>query len=89
MVLQIAYIGLQLYYVECGTDFTNKFGDIDMKFYDSMCSVYCTVVQAINKYENESLYQKFEKRLHNIVNETGGIGWGFHDYVSEQFYSIV
>lgn len=82
-------LDLQLYYVESGTDFTNTFGDIDMKFYDSMCSVYHMVVQAVNKYENDSLYQKFEDRLYRIVNETRGIGWGFHDYVSEQFLSIL
>lgn len=82
-------LDLQLYYVECGTEFTNTFGDIDMKFYDSMCSVYDTVVQAVNKYENESLYLKFKDRLINIVNETAGLGWGFHDFVFHQYNIIV
>lgn len=81
-------LDLQLYYVECGTDFTNTFGDIDMKFYDSMCSVYHTVIQAVNNHEDDHLYQQFEGRLYSIVKETGGIGWGYHDYVSEQFFSI-
>jgi len=81
-------LDLQLYYVECGTDFTNTFGGIDMKFYDSMCSVYHTVIQAVNNHENDHLYQKFEGRLYSIVKETEGIGWGYHDYVSEQFFSI-
>ena len=81
-------LDLQLYYVECGTDFTNTFGDIDMKFYDSMCSVYHMVVQAVNKHETDSLYRKLEDRLYSIVYDTRNIGWGFHDYVSELFYSI-
>ena len=81
-------LDLQLYYVECGTDFTNTFGDIDMKFYDSMCSVYHAVVQAVNKHETDSLYRKLEERLYSIVYDTRNIGWGFHDYVSELFYSI-
>ena len=79
---------LQLYYVECGTDFTNAFGDIDMAFYNSMCSVYHTVIQAVNHHENNYLYQKFEKRLYHIVKESEGIGWGYHDYVSEEFFNI-
>lgn len=81
-------LDLQLYYVECGTDFTNTFGDIDMKFYDSMCSVYHTVVQAVNKHKNDSLYKQFEDRLYGIVEDTKGMGWGFHDYVAAQFFSI-
>lgn len=81
-------LDLQLYYVECGTDFTNTFGDIDMKFYDSMCSVYHTVVQAVNKHENDDLYLKFKDRLYSIVYDTRNMGWGFHDYVSEVFNCI-
>lgn len=81
-------VDLQLYYVECGTDFTNTFGDIDMKFYDSMCSVYHMVVQAVNKYGTDDLYRKLEDRLYSVVYDTRNIGWGFHDYVSELFYSI-
>lgn len=81
-------LDLQLYYVECGTAFTNTFGDIEMKFYDSMCSVYHRVVQAVNKHETDDLYRKFKERLYSIVCDTRNIGWGFHDYVTELFYSI-
>lgn len=81
-------LDLQLYFVECGTDFTNTYGDINMKFYDSMCSVYHTVVEAVNKHENDYLYRKFEDRLYSIVKESRHIGWGFHDYVADQFLNI-
>lgn len=81
-------LDLQLYYVECGTSFTNTYGDIDMKFYDSMCRVYHSVIQAVNNHKDDGLYQKFEERLYSIVEETKGIGWGYHDYVFEQFFSI-
>lgn len=79
-------LDLQLYYVECGTEFTNQYGDIDERFYDSLCSVYRTVILAVSK--QEELYQKFSDRLYRIVQDTGGIGWGFHDYLADEFYSI-
>lgn len=81
-------LDLQLYYVECGTDFTNTFGDIDMKFYDSLCSVYHTVIQAVMTCEDSSLYQQFADRLYSVVKGSEGIGWGYHDYVAEEFFSI-
>mgnify|MGYP000896865649 CR=1 FL=1 len=82
-------LDLQLYYVECGTEFTNTFGDIDINFYNSMCKVYHTVIQAVNTQENDRLYQKFADRLYSIVTETDEIGWGYHDYVTDEFYNIL
>jgi hypothetical protein len=82
-------IDLMLYYVECGTEFTNTFGDIDEPFYNSMCSVFRSVVDKLNSQKNASVYCHLKKRLQKIVEETNGIGWGYGDFISENYHEII
>jgi hypothetical protein len=65
-----------LFYVEQGVAFTNAYGDIDAPFYSSMESMYERALKLIKK---ESLQDQLLDRCQNIVNETHGIGWGFHN----------
>jgi hypothetical protein len=67
---------LMLFYVETGVKFTNDFGDIDESFYLSLEKAY---VQALTLMRKEDLLEKFADRSSNIVKDTDGIGWGFHD----------
>jgi hypothetical protein len=76
---------LMLFYVSTGVDFTNDFGDIDEGFYSSLGS---TFVSALHFMEKENLLEKFAKQVSIIVNETNGIGWGFHDYICEVYYEF-
>ena len=76
---------LMLFYVATGVDFTNDFGDIDEGFYSSLGS---TFVAALNLIEKENLLEKFADPVSTIVNETDGIGWGFHDYICEVYYEF-
>ncbi|GGH80630.1 DNA repair protein RadC [Pullulanibacillus pueri] len=77
---------LMLYYVEQGVDFTNTYGDIDERFYNSMLSMYEKVIEQCNK--NEDLFKAYKERLEAIVIDTEGIGWGFHDALEYLYYSI-
>lgn len=79
-------VDLMLYYVEIGTQFTNTYGDIDAPFYNSMISMYGNVIDACNK--DEALFRTFEERLYAIVEESEGIGWGYHDCIYDYYYSI-
>lgn len=79
-------IDLMLYYVETGTKFTNTYGDIEGKFYNSMVSMYNKVVNECNK--SEEFYNIFKDRLYLIVSETDGIGWGYHDDICAIYYSL-
>jgi hypothetical protein len=79
-------LDLMLYYVELGTQFTNTYGDIDAKFYDSMVSMYNKVVNECNK--NEKFYNIFKDRLYSIVLETEGIGWGYNYSICDIYYSL-
>ncbi len=71
---------LMLFYVEMGVRFTNEYGDIDEPFYNSMDSMYENVCKLIVKHHLQDL---FEPRCHKIVRDTAGIGWGFHDSVTD------
>lgn len=72
-------IDLQLYYVECGIEFTNMLGDINESFYNSMSGMYETAVNSLINTEDLKLIEEFMPRLKQAVDDTDGIGWGFHD----------
>jgi hypothetical protein len=82
----IGAMDLMLSYVEFGTAFTDAYGDIDERFYDSMESAYDKVVTACEK--EETLFKQFRERLYHIIIETDGIGWGYHDNLKDIYYSI-
>ena len=71
---------IMLFYVEQGVKFTNAYGDINESFYNSMESMYEKVVEWIVRYEMQDI---FNARCARIVEDTSGIGWGFHDALSD------
>ncbi|QQK78817.1 hypothetical protein HUG20_02120 [Salicibibacter cibi] len=79
-------VDLTLFYVEKGVDFTNEYGDIDESFYDSMERAYASVIRWCS--EEEDYYRYFADRLQNVVINTDGLGWGFHDGLSDIYYSL-
>lgn len=74
-------IELMLYYVEMGVEFTNTYGDIDEAFYNSVASMFCSVVVAINDQEDSRIYDDLKDRLRAVVDDTDDIGWGLHEEV--------
>ncbi len=70
---------LLLYYVECGVEFTNDFGDIYESFYVSVENTYEKALELMKK---EGILDRFKDRCLSIVNKTEHMGWGFHDYLS-------
>lgn len=72
-------IDMMLYYVEMGVEFTNTYGDIDEDFYNSVEGMYEAVVKAINKCKDSKIFRLYSNRLTSVVDNTRGIGWGFHD----------
>lgn len=79
-----ALADLLLYYVECGIELTNEFGDIDENFYTSLENTFDSALKQMNE---EEILNKFEARAHRIVENTLNIGWGFHDYLSHLYYT--
>lgn len=81
-------LDLMLYYVECGTEFTNDFGDIDGPFYDSLCSVFDQFVDQLNLKGTEDIYIKFQNRIDDLRASSSNIGWGFGDDILNKSYEI-
>src|SRR4051812_35351456 len=73
---------LMLVYVESGVQFTKNYGDIDENFYYSLESTYDAALTLMKK---ENLLGKFAYRASEIVRKTDGIGWYFHDTLSDTY----
>jgi len=84
---KIMVIDLMLFYVENCVEFTNDYGDIDVGFYNSAVSVYEQAVTEVNN-TGISAYEKFADRLGAVLNNTSGIGWGFHDNLWEIYNEL-
>ncbi len=74
---------IMITYVEAGVECTNDLGDIDEPFYNSMESMYESALEYVRK---ENLFEKFDSRLQQIVKDTAGMGWGFHDALADSYY---
>ncbi|ETA81227.1 DUF6155 family protein [Youngiibacter fragilis] len=75
---------LTLYYVECGTEFTNTFGDMDAQFYQNMVSMFEEFAHQINVNGTKENYETLKKRIRKLVHDASGIGWGY----SEEIYQV-
>jgi len=80
-------IDIMLYYVENCIEFTNKYGDIGEAFYNSASSVYSQTVKEVNAVGLVA-YEKFAIRLKACVDDTSGIGWGFHDELCYLYHEL-
>ena len=71
-------IELLLVFCETGAKFTNEFGDIDERFYDSLgCGLedLCELV----KQQGRASWEAVRHRLNKLEADTKGIGWGYAD----------
>ena len=76
---------LMLFYAETGVEFTNDYGDINESFYNSVVSGYSNALKLMKK---ENILDKFADRAKKILDDTSGIGWGFHDELGNEYYSF-
>ena len=73
---------LLMTYVENGVRFTQEYGDIDERFYNSIDSALGELA-ALLRGEVRELYPQFRNRLADIERRADGIGWGFHDSTAD------
>lgn len=71
---------IMLFFVEAGVQFTNTYGDINQAFYNSMVGMYERTAKLITGQKAQNMFQE---RCRKIVEDTHGIGWGFHDNLSD------
>jgi hypothetical protein len=80
-----AIVDMRLYYVEQGVACTLNYGDINEAFYNSLEGVFEDAIVLINKTGNAEMIETFRPRIKRIVANTSGIGWGFHDFLSDVY----
>lgn len=75
-------VELLMTYVENGTSFTQQFGDIDERFYNSIESAL-TELATLLRGQARELYPQLRDRLARAAQQTENIGWGFGDFVRD------
>jgi hypothetical protein len=73
---------LLMAYVENGVNFTREYGDIDERFYSSVESALEELANLL-RGPGRDLYPQFADRLAKVERLADGIGWGFHDFISD------
>ena len=80
---------LMTYYVQCGNDYTLEFGDIDERFYDSMCSMVRQIKDVLLKEQDPKLANEcmhfLEREFERIDRQ---LGWGYPDEFGEHIEEL-
>jgi hypothetical protein len=76
---------LMTFFVECGNSFTVEYGDIDEDFYNALNLMYRRTIEKVPSLP-EDQENGFKERLRAIMESSSGIGWGYHDELSHEFY---
>lgn len=71
-------IELLLVFCETGAKFTNEFGDINERFYDSLGHGLDELCQLV-KQQGREVWEAVRDRLDKLAIDTHGIGWGYSD----------
>lgn len=71
-------IELLLTFCETGAAFTNEFGDINERFYDSLDCGLGDLCELIKK-QGRGAWEKVRDRLDKLAMDADGIGWGYGD----------
>jgi hypothetical protein len=77
-----AHAELMLFFLEQGNAFTLEFGDIDAGFYSALVAMARRAVEAIFSLPVD-LKHPFRERLGEVVRSSSGIGWGYHDDLTD------
>ncbi len=76
---------LMIFFVECGTDFSVNYGDIDSGFYNALSGMYRRAIEKVLSLP-EALQGEFRARLREIIDSSSSIGWGYPDDLAFDFY---
>ena len=74
-----------IFFVECGTDFSVNYGDIDSGFYNALSGMYRRAIEKVLSLPEE-LQGEFRARLREIIDSSSSIGWGYPDDLAFDFY---
>jgi hypothetical protein len=80
-------IELMLTFIECGTNFTIDFGDVDARFYSSLSSSLREMADLLCRDGREH-YPRFRDRIEKLRDYGGSIGWGYGDLLRDTVSDI-
>ncbi len=76
---------LRVFYVECGNNFTQSYGDIDEDFYETVLNMYEYAIETVLETPPEK-QKEFQKRLKEVMESASHIGWGYGDGLGDLYY---
>lgn len=79
---------LMLYYVQCGNDITLEFGDMDERFYDSMGSMFGSIVAKLLSQADADLVAVWLPQLEREAHRVRHFGWGYGDALQEDIAEL-
>jgi len=80
-------VELLLTYLETGNAFTLEYGDINERFYDSLCSVMDELAVLFKK-QGPAFYANFSERMDALASKASGLGWGYGDHINWVFAEL-
>jgi hypothetical protein len=81
--LRSPWLAAMVHYLEQGNEFTAEYGDIDEQFYASLETMLDRILEALVGQTND-IQDQYVPRLEQVVLRASGIGWGYHDYISDR-----
>ncbi len=85
----VRVIDFMLFYVEQGVICTNSYGDINAPFYESLLSVYRSAAELTSQLGDLAVIAQFRPRFEKLIQDTGNIGWGFHDGMVDIYWTFL
>ncbi len=82
-------IDFMLFYVEQGTICTNSYGDISGPFYESLLSVFHSAAELTSQVGDLIVIEQFRPCFEKLIEDTGNIGWGFHDGMVDIYWTFL
>ena len=73
---------LMVLYVKTGTQFTLDYGDLYEEFYNSLVSMFHSVLKLLVKADDATL-ARYATELGDIVHSARHMGWGYYDDISD------
>jgi len=75
---------LTLFYVECGTQFTCSYGDIDEDFYAELENAFEDLLIFFKENRETNLLDTYKHRIKALIEEADDhVGWGYPDQLKD------
>ena len=86
---QQAVAELFVFATETGNDITMEYGDIDENYYCSMENLFEASCKLVKDLPQNDGRDDLQERLHDLVEITSGIGWGYHDTLGDIYFEYL